>query len=248
MTTSWRALGLLTILAMVASGCSRWLDLVPPTTVTESRSNAPIDSDERVPLVLQAVKITQNGSPQNPSVDIERRFLGSVQELGLFSSVSQFDTKAVAGHSRYVSAMLSIDNIIDPHSGEAAWKGMVIGASMFLLSPLIELAYDYGTLMTLELERWDGSVKKYHAHASGTARYELFGATPVMIDELKGHVLEACINNLIDQVANDTTFYVASSAPLPDSPIHTIVVKARKPLAVSPISVVPVSIAPAPSR
>ena len=87
-------------------------------------------------------------------------------------------------------ANLTIDDAIDSHPGEAAWKGFAIGGSMFLLAPVIDFHYDYGTHLTLELERWDGTVKTYHAESSGTARYNLFSASPSMIAELKGHVVE----------------------------------------------------------
>ena len=93
---------------------------------------------------------------------------------------------------------------------------MVIGASMFLLSPFIELKYDYAARASLELERWDGAVKRYEARSAGTARYHLFGASPLMIDELKGHVTEACFMDLMEQVVRDTNFYVAGSSALSD--------------------------------
>lgn len=118
---------------------------------------------------------------------------------------------------------------------------------MFLLSPIIDLDYDYAAHTTLELERWDGQVKRYEARSAGTAHYNLFGATPIMIDELKGQVTEACMAELMDQLVRDTNFYVASSTPLPDPSIRTIAVKARKAVTPSPApSVVPVSAVPAP--
>ena len=148
---------------------------------------------------------------------------------------------------KVVTARITFDETIDTHSGAAAWKGFLIGASMFLLSPVIELNYDYAAQASLELERWDGQVKRYEARAAGTAHYNLFGATPIMIDELKGQVAEACLTELMDQLVRDTTFYMASSSPLPDSPILTVNVKSRKPLrSSSSRSAVPVSTTPAP--
>jgi hypothetical protein len=115
---------------------------------------------------------------------------------------------------------------------------------MFLLSPAIELDYAYAARTTLELERWDGEVKRYEARSTGTAHYNLFGATPIVLDELKGQVTEACLTDLVDQLVRDTGFYVASGTPLPDGAIRTVTVKARKP-APAP-GVLPVSSAPAP--
>lgn len=118
---------------------------------------------------------------------------------------------------------------------------------MFLLSPVIELDYDYAAQASLELERWDGQVKRYEARSAGTAHYHLFGATPIMIGELKGQVAEACLTELMDRLVRDTNFYMASSTPLPDSPILSVTVKARTPLrSPASLSIVPVSTAPAP--
>lgn len=118
---------------------------------------------------------------------------------------------------------------------------------MFLLSPIIELNYDYTTQAYLELERWDGQVKRYEARSSGTMHYNVFGATPIMIDELKGQVTEACLTELMNQLVQDANLYLAGNTPLPNSPIRTVTVKARKPLAPpAALSPIPISTAPAP--
>ena len=118
---------------------------------------------------------------------------------------------------------------------------------MFLLSPIIDLDYDYAAEASLELGRWDGQVKRYTARSAGTAHYTVFAASPSLIAELKGQVTEACLTDLVDQLVQDTNFYVASSAPLSDSPVVSVTVKARKPQP-SPASpsAVPVSTTPAP--
>jgi len=90
---------------------------------------------------------------------------------------------------------------------------------MFLLSPVIDLDYDYAAEASLELGRWDGQIKRYKARSAGTAHYTVFAASPTMIGELKGQVTEACLTELMDQLIRDTNFYMASSTPLPDSPI-----------------------------
>jgi hypothetical protein len=102
------------------------------------------------------------------------------------------------------------------------------------------LEYEYGAHLTLELERWDGQIKQYESRSSGRARYHLFGATPLMIDELKGVVTEACLTDLARQIVNDTIFFNASSAPLGEPGIRTVSVKPRTP---STPTVLPVSTA-----
>jgi hypothetical protein len=108
---------------------------------------------------------------------------------------------------------------------------------MFLLSPLIWFDYDYGTQMALEVERWDGQVKQYTASSSGSAHYYLFGASPHIIEELKGRVTDNCLTSLLDQLVRDSTFYLADSTPQAETSIRTVSIGARR----SPARVHPVS-------
>ncbi|MBK5282523.1 MAG: hypothetical protein JJE16_10575 [Nitrospiraceae bacterium] len=242
----WALLGLVG-LSSTTMGCSRWIDVMPSSALQQEPITRSILNEERVPLVMDGFRMMQNGAPQNPSTEIEHRILNRVQETRLFSTLVPLGGTVTSLGDKVVTARISFDETIDPHSGAAAWKGFLIGASMFLLSPAIELNYDYAAKATLELERWDGQVKRYETSAAGTAHYNLFGATPIMIGELKGQVAEACLTELMDQLVRDTTFYMASSSPLPDSPVLTVTVKTRNPL-LSPAShsIVPVSTAPAP--
>jgi hypothetical protein len=240
----WTLLGLVG-LAFTTSGCTRWIDVIPSSTLQQESITRSISNDERVPLIMDGFRMMQNGAPQNPSTEVERRILHTMQETRLFSTLVPLGGNVASLGDKQVTARIIFDETIDPHSGAAAWKGFVIGASMFLLSPVIELNYDYAARASLELERWDGQVKRYEARSAGTVHYNLFGATPIMIGELKGQVTEACLTELMEQLVRDTAFYVASSSPFPDSPIRTVTVKARNPLS-SPatLSVVPVSTVP----
>ncbi|MDZ4733226.1 MAG: hypothetical protein SGJ16_06550 [Nitrospirota bacterium] len=241
----WTLLGLVG-LASTTMGCSRWIDVMPSSALQQEPLTRSILNEERVPLVMDGFRMMQNGAPQNPSTEIERRILNTLQETRLFSTLVPLGGTVTSLGDKVVTARISFDETIDPHSGATAWKGFLIGASMFLLSPAIELIYDYAAKATLELERWDGQVKRYETSAAGTAHYNLFGATPIMIGELKGQVTEACLTELMDQLVRDTTFYMASSSPLTESPVLTVTVKTRNPL-LSPasLSAVPVSTAPA---
>jgi len=240
----WTVLGMIG-LATTTLGCTRWIDVLPSSTLQQESVTRSIPNDERVPFVMDGFRMMQNGAPQNPSTQVEHRILNTVQETRLFSTLVPLGGNVDSLGDKVITARITFDETIDPHSGAAAWKGFLIGASMFLLSPAIELHYDYATKATLELERWDGQVKRYEARSAGTAHYNLFGATPIMIGELKGQVAEACLTELMDQLVRDTNFYMASSSPLPDSPILAVTVKARRPPhSPTSLSLVPVSTAP----
>jgi hypothetical protein len=193
----------------------------------DERDHTPqvIARNEQVPLVLDRIRTTRNGSPQNSSSETEQRILASLADIGLFSHLTSANTATPVAGEKTVRAKLFFDEAIDPHSGGAALKGIVIGASMYILTPFLPLEYDYAAHLSLELERWDGQIKRYESQAAGTAHYQLFGATPIMIDELKGHVTERCLVDLARQIVNDTTFFYASSAPLSEPSIRSVSVK-----------------------
>ncbi|MGH7221080.1 MAG: hypothetical protein ACREI1_12235 [Nitrospiraceae bacterium] len=244
----WTILGLVVLTTTMTVGCTtRWIDVIPAPTSRQEAVTQSILNNERVPLVMDGFRMTQNGAPQNPSTEVERRILNTVHETHLFSTLVLLGGNVAPLGDKVVTARITFDETIDSHSGETAWKGFIIGASMFLLSPVIDLDYDYAAEASLELGRWDGQVKRYTARSAGTAHYTVFAATPTLIGELKGQVTEACLTELMDQLIRDTNFYVASSAPLPDSSVVSVTVKARKlqPSPASP-SVVPVSTTPIP--
>jgi hypothetical protein len=241
----WTHMTLIGLTMAATTGCGRWIDLKPATTDSQEALSRSVAGHERVPLLLDGVRVTQNGAAQNPSVAIERRILNQVQETRLFSTLIPLGGDASSLGDKTVTARVVLDETIDPHGGEAAWKGIVIGASMFILSPFIELNYDYAARASLELERWDGEVKRYEARSAGTARYHLFGASPLTIDELKGQVTEACFTDLMEQLVRDTNFYVAGTNTLPGSASRTVTVKTRTSASSAP-SAIPISLPAAP--
>jgi hypothetical protein len=225
------------------SGCSRWIEMMAPPAQIDGGIAQTIARDEQVPLILDRIHTTKNGSPQNSSAETEQRILSSLTDVGLFSHLATANASPVPGPGeKTVRARLLFDETIDPHAGGAAWKGILIGASMYILTPFLPLEYDYAAHLSLELERWDGQVKRYESQSAGTARYHLFGATPIMIDELKGHVTESCLAELARQIAHDTAFFSASSAPVSDSAIRSVSVRPRTmPPSPSASTAIPVS-------
>jgi hypothetical protein len=243
----WSAFGLVGVVMCSMTACTRWIDVKSPSSGPQENISLTLSSDERVPLVIDTFRLSQNGTPQHPASGAERRFLNALQETRLFSTLVPFGGASASVEGKAISARVTFDETIDPHSGPTAFKGIVIGASMFLLSPIIELDYDYTAQAHLELERWDGHVTHYEARSSGTAHYNLFGASPLVIDELKGQVIETCLNSLMNQLVQDTALYMASKTPLPASRIRTVTVKTHRPAgATAALPRVPVSANPAP--
>jgi hypothetical protein len=226
------------LVATLTAGCGHRIELKATADSSPKPIVREIARDEQVPLVVDSVGTTRNGSPQNSSLETEHRVLGTLREVGLFSRLGDMNSPEPPASEKFVRARLLFDETIDSHPSDVAWKGIVIAVSMYTLAPFIPLEYDYSEHVTLELERWDGRVKRYEGQSSGTAHYKIFGATPIMIDELKGHVTESCLTSLMEQVVRDTAFYTASSAPISDRPIRSVSVKSKR----STLAPVPISI------
>ena len=224
----WLVLSLAGIVLCSITGCARWIDVQPSSADAKEILTHSLPNDERVPFVTNSFHVSRNGSSQYPSADLERRILSSVQDTSLFSTLLPLGGTSDSLGDKVISARIIVDETIEPHSWLSAFKGIIIGGSMFLLSPFIDLEYGYAATVALELERWDGQVTRYEGRSAGTVHYKLFGATPVMIDELKGHVTEACLTDLTRQLVRDTKLYMASSAPLPDTGIRTVTVKSKR--------------------
>jgi hypothetical protein len=217
------------VLAMtlgLGTGCSHWIELADPTDAAPPTS-ATVATDARVPLLLETIRVTLNGSSIAPPTILERQVLGAIEATRLFSQLYQSGYTQPAADQARVTVRLSIDNLVEPHAGQAAWRGFVVGASMFALAPFISLNYDYGAEMSLEMERWDGQIKRYIATSNGSAHYNLFGASPDVIEQLKGEVTEACLSSLLNQVIQDSTFFLASSEHSQDKPIRFVSVGVR---------------------
>lgn len=236
-TSSRPLLGsVLALILGLGAGCSHWIELAGPVDAPTPAS-ATVPTEARVPLLLETVRVTHNGSAIAPPALLERQVLGAIEATRLFSQHFQSGhTQPASGQPR-VTVRLSIDSLVEPHAGQAAWRGFIIGASMFTLAPFILLHYDYASDMSLEMERWDGQIKRYHATSNGSAHYNLFGANPEVIEQLKGQVTEACLSSLLNQVIQDSPFYLASKGQSEGSPIRTVSVGVRRssprPVAVS---------------
>ncbi len=217
----------LCVLLAASSGCARWMELSHGQIDEGMTAAAFVQADDRVPLVLGAVQVLQNGAPVTPPAALDRQVLGELEATRLFSEHIHQGYGQLPSGTKFVTARLSIEETVDPHAGATAWKGFLIGASMFLLAPVIPLEYSYESYMTIELDRWDGLTRRYTTSTKGSAFYYLFGATPLAIQELKGQVIDACLSQLMQQVVHDATLYLAGSAPLPPSPSSTIKAEAR---------------------
>jgi hypothetical protein len=220
--------GVLAVALGLGTGCvSHWIELAEPKG-TQTPLQTTVASDLRVPLLIETIHTTQNGVALATPIAVEHQILGAFESTKLFSQHFQSGYAQPATNQPYVTIRLTMNNSVEPHTGDAAWSGFVIGASMFLLAPIVTLDYDYGTQMALEVERWDGQTKQYQASSSGTAHYHLFAASQHLIDELKGQVTETCLTQLLDQVIRDTPFYVVGEIAPSETTMRSVSVGTKR--------------------
>ena len=108
---------LISALAMTlgfGSGCAHWIELAalteaaPPTSTT-------VATDARVPLLLETIRVTQNGSSVAPPANLERQVLGAIEATRLFSQHYQSGYTQPAADQARVTVRLSINNLVEPH-------------------------------------------------------------------------------------------------------------------------------------
>ncbi|MDH4237816.1 MAG: hypothetical protein OEV17_11280, partial [Nitrospira sp.] len=110
----WLVLGLVGFMVFGMTACTRWIDVKPPSSGPQDTISHSLPSDERVPMVMDTFRLSQNGAPQNPSLEVERRVLNAVQETHLFSALVPLGGTPASDGGKTVTARLMFDETIDP--------------------------------------------------------------------------------------------------------------------------------------
>ena len=97
------------LILTAVSGCSRWIEMANRPSETDDRAAQTIAHDEQVPLILDRIRTTSNGSPQNSSPETEQRILRSLADIGLFSHLASINSSADEPGEKTVRARLIFD-------------------------------------------------------------------------------------------------------------------------------------------
>ena len=108
---------------MLTTGCGRWIELKATADNSQEPSVREIARNEQVPLVMDSVDITRNGSPQNLSLGTEQRVLGTLREIGLFSHLGDMNSSEPPASEKFIRARLLFDEAVDSHPGDVAMEG-----------------------------------------------------------------------------------------------------------------------------
>lgn len=159
---------------------------------------------ERCSAVFADLRVKQNGLDVNASTDFQKRFATALKDTKLFESVLVEPTTSMP--SRHVTFSLKVNENQDTNQGANVTKGFIIGLSLYVLTPIIPLSYDFESEMILQAARWDGKTKDYTAKGKGSAGYHLFANAPVAGNELRAVITNNNVNALMNQLVNDLEF------------------------------------------
>jgi len=201
-----RVIGFACLLSFVCTGCASWSTLhqtpIHPYSMTPPASP---QQSERVPGFLTDYRVTLNGTETTAQQNFINRFVNGLNRTGLFSTVKASPPEA--GDGKYIDFRLTVDERVNSHQGMAAFKGALIAVTLFILTPALPLKVDFESDMALQARRWDGQTRNYSACCKGTANFHLFANPALAGQDVAAKVTGANINSLLNQVANDATFY-----------------------------------------
>jgi hypothetical protein len=193
------------ILAVGLSGCTaHWTNIdVKPDAA------APVDHYSNRTLsncmaIMDDLRVTSNGQAVDANEAFQKRFMTNLKDTHLFSKVTT-ETPTIQP-DKMANFALSVAENQDTNQGANAAKGFFIGASLYLLTPVLPLSYDFAQDMTLNVTRSDGRSKRYTAKGKGEARYHLFANAPMAGEEVRGQIINNNLAALMNQIKQDADF------------------------------------------
>ena len=128
-----------------------------------------------------------------------------------FQSAPTVNDMPATKPDKYISFVLESDENQETNQGANAVKGFFIGATFFLLTPVIPLSYDFESDMHLLATRGDGKAKQYSAKGKGSASYQLYANAAMAGQEVRAKVTNNNINSLMNQLSLDANFLCGSN-------------------------------------
>jgi len=191
------------ILAVGLSGCTaHWtnIDVKPDNQVSVSRYSHSSDCV----AIMDDLHVTSNGQAVDANEAFQKRFMTNLKDTHMFSKVAAETPDAQ--HDKLVNFALSVAENQNTNQGANAAKGFFIGASLYLLTPVLPLSYDFSQDVMLNVTRSDGRSKRYTANGKGEARYHLFGNAAMAGSEVRGQIINNNLTSLINQIKQDADF------------------------------------------
>jgi len=151
---------------------------------------------------LKSIQVELNGSSSNVNPSFEQRFVGRLQEAGIFTDVIGIIGRERQSAEPHYNLFLKTSEIQHFDRFGNAVKGFFVGLSLFVLSPVLPADYGHEVSMTLIVQKPNGDERKYYASAEASALFTLTHQQTA-IQKAMNDSLEKCIISVINQLAAD---------------------------------------------
>lgn len=155
---------------------------------------------------------TGKGFASNPPVNFEENIVRKITEANVFSNVV---TTRPVGDTGVVTLRFNAQENLDTHDDSNNTKAFLVGATIFVLMPVVPFSYDYGLRLSLDAMCPDGQTRQYLSNGFGSASaYGINEMQPTIVD-LCGTVLDRTLTDVVAKLSGDRAFYLACSARKP---------------------------------
>jgi hypothetical protein len=188
-------------MAIPLTGCYQSISLktAPPY------SDALLSNQAAKPLpaaYLMSIQADVDGTYSNINATFEQRFVGRLQESGVFSDVVGILGREKRSNEPHYNLFLKISEIQHFDRAGNIIKAVFVGASLYVLSPILPFDYGHEVKMTLTVQKPNGIKKEYVATAETSALYTLTHQQTA-IPKAMGDATEKCIISVVNQLAVD---------------------------------------------
>lgn len=198
------------LVALAGSGCTYSMTKLNETPAPFAMPVAAAPAPP-MPLVIQRVTVTLNGTPTPAVPTFEKSYADALRESGLFAPVYESSQQHMAPAN---AAWLSLADTerVNTHQGAALVKGFLIGLSLYLLTPVIPLRGDLSQSVTATLTLPGAAPKQYTAASSGQVTYAMFANGALASNELASKVGTATLQGIVARISEDPAVRAAMRA------------------------------------
>lgn len=199
---------LILAITSILLGCGNWPTIHQKALYSDTLPN-PMAQIYRPGL--RAYIINADATSSGNTVALDQEFLNTLikdmDRMRTFSTIlqGQPDTDS----KNFVTLTIRASEAEDWHHGANAFKGILIGLTMFVLTPVLRMDYDFEQEISIQAHRWDGQVKNYTAKGSGSNSFTSDGTQGALL--LRNQIVEANRNSLINQLVQDAAFFEVKS-------------------------------------
>jgi hypothetical protein len=185
------------LLAACFSGCYSGYKLTKKPIEADSIHKS-FNQVSKLPVYISSISVKN----KNISSGFENRVVAKLTETGLYRDVIYGIYSRRPNDTTYIDVRLDISEMIDQHTGGNALKGFFVGATLFLLTPVLPLSYDMEGEYLLRVIWPNGQQREYKAVCAVDAYGTLYQLNQAANDG-SGEATDKCLNSVINQMGAD---------------------------------------------